>query len=154
MVAVHGDAECVGDEKSALGAEGAVVDEESGYAVRGGAACKEYAGSVPHAGNVACVGDTGVGAGCAGEGDSGGGGDRVAGSAAYDSTVNGESVPVPGSVPQLALHDAWQKDAVSVADVGLLEGVEVAVMSQMVDGLGKVAFPFYYQIRNLGVRRS
>lgn len=42
----------------------------------------------------------------------------------------------------------------SAADVGLLEGAEVAVMSQMVDDLGKEAFPFYYQIRNLGVRRS
>lgn len=154
MVEVHGDAECVGDEKSALGAEGAAEDEESGYAVHGGAAYKEYAGSVPHAGNVAHVGDTGVGAGCAGEGDSGGGGGKVVGSAAYDSTANGESALVPVSVPQLALHDAWRKDAVSAADVGLLEGAEVAVMSQMVDDLGKEAFPFYYQIRNLGVRRS
>lgn len=148
MVEVRGDAECVGDEKSALGAEGAAEDEESGYAVHGGAACKEYAGSVAH------VGDTGVGAGCAGEGDSGGGGGKVVGSAAYDSTANGESALVPASVPQLALHDAWRKDAVSAADVGLLEGAEVAVMSQMVDDLGKEAFPFYYQIRNLGVRRS
>lgn len=153
-MAVHGDAESVGDEKSALGAEGAAAGEESGYAAHGRAACKEYAGSVPHAGNGAHVGDTGVDAGDAGEGDSGGGGGRVVGSAAYDSTVNGENALVPVSAPQLALHDAWQKDAVSVADVGLLEGAEVAVMSQMVDGLGKVAFPFYYQIRNLGVRRS
>lgn len=153
-MAVHGDAESVGGEKSALGAEGAEADEESGYAARGGAAGKEYAGRAPHAGNGARVGDTGVGAGCAGEGDSGGGGGRAVGSAACDSTANGESALVPASAPQLALHDAWQEDAVSAADVGLLEGAEVAVMSQMVDGLGKVAFPFYYQIRNLGVRRS
>lgn len=151
---VRGDAASAGDEKSAPGAEGAAAGEESGCAARGGAACKEYAGSVPHAGNVARVGGTGVGAGCAGEGGSGGGGGRGVGSAAYDSTANGESALVPVSAPQLALRDAWQKDAVSVADVGLLEGAEVAVMSQMVDGLGKVAFPFYYQIRNLGVRRS
>lgn len=154
MAAVHGDAESVGGEKSALGVEEAAGGEESGNAARGGAACKEYAGSVPHAGSAARVGDTGGGAGCAGEGGSGGGGGRVGDSAAYGSTANGESALVPVSAPRLALRDAWQKDAVSVADVGLLEGAEVAGMSQMVDGLGKVAFPFYYQIRNLGVRRS
>jgi len=147
-VAVRGDAESAGDEKSALGAEGAAADAESGCAARGGAACTEGAG------NGARAGDTGAGAGCAGEGGSGGGGGRAVGSAACGSTASGASALVPASAPQLALHDAWQKDAVSAADVGLLEGAEVAVMSQMVDGLGRVAFPFYYQIRNLGVRRS
>lgn len=148
---VHGDAEGAGDERSA---PGAAAGEGSGYAASEGAACRVCVGSVPRAGSGARVGGTGAGAGGAGEGGSGGGGGRAAGSAACGSTANGESALGPESAPRLALRDAWQKDAVSVADVGLLEGAEVAVMSRMVDGLGKVAFPFYYQIRNLGVRRS
>lgn len=111
-------------------------------------------GSALRAGSGARVGDRGASAGCAGEGDSGGGGGRAGGSAACGSTASGESVLVPAAAPQLALRDAWRKDAGSAADEGLLEGAEVAGMSRMVDGLGRAAFPFYYQIRTLGVRRS
>lgn len=147
----HGDAEGAGDETSV---PSAAVGEGSANAESEGAACRVCVGSVLRVGSGAHVGGTGVGAGDAGEGGSGGGGGRAVGSAACGSTANGESALGPVSAPRLALRDAWQKDAVSVADVGLLEGAEVAVMSRMVDGLGKVAFPFYYQIRNLGVRRS
>lgn len=146
-LAVHGDAECAGHEKSALGEVGAMGGAQDGYVESVGAACKKNAENVAHGG-------TGAGAGHAVEGDSGDGDDKGEDSAACDSTVNGEYALVPASAPQMALRDAWQKDAVSVADEGLLEGAEAAVMSQMVDGLGKVVFPFYYQIRNLGVRKS
>lgn len=150
---VHGDAEHVGNEKSAQGEGGAMEGAEGGYVVNEGAACKK---NVLHAGNEAHVDGTGACAGCAVEDDSGDGDDKGVGSAACDSTVNGECALVPASAPapQLDLHGAWQKDAESVADAGLQVGAEAAAMGQMVDGLGKVASPFYYQIRNLGVRKS
>lgn len=142
---VHGDAEHAGREKSARDEEGAMEggDED--------AACKKNA---LRAGNVAHGGGTGACAGCAVEDDSGDGDDMGVGSAACGSTVNGECALGPVSAPQLVQHGAWQKDAGSVADVGLQVGAEAAEMGPMVDGLGKVASPSYYQIRNLGVRKS
>lgn len=125
-------------------------DEEHGNAVNGSEVCKN-AGNVLCAGNVVRDG-TGVGAGYAEVGDSGGDDDTGVGSA-YDNTENGGCALVLGSALQLTLSGALQKNAVSVADVKLWGGAEAAVTGQALDGLGKSS-PFYFQIRTLVVRKN
>uniref|UniRef100_A0ACB8EHC2 Uncharacterized protein n=1 Tax=Sphaerodactylus townsendi TaxID=933632 RepID=A0ACB8EHC2_9SAUR len=127
-----------------------MVDVKHGNAVSGSVAYRN-AGNALCAGNVVRDG-TGVGAGYAGVGDSGGGDDKGVDSA-YDNTENGGCALVLGSALQLTLSGALQKNAGSVADVKLWGGAEAAVTGQVLDGLGKVS-PFYYQIRTLVVRKN
>lgn len=144
---MHGDGK---HGKDVPNEEGAREDGE-----RGNMGCGNVAGTNAghelHAASAAHDG-TGADAGCAGADDSDGDGDKEVGSA-YGSTESDGYALVPGSALQLDPGGAWLEDVESAVGVTLWEGVEVAVVGRMLNGLGK-AFLAYYQIRTLVVRKN